>query len=80
MRRVYSCWLSGYPGSVMTTERLSIEQWRREAPAWCAKGEKVLERFRPARRQKPRHPAEADFLRRIGTPERLIGPTTSSPE
>jgi hypothetical protein len=64
----------------MTTERLSIEQWRREAPALRAKGEKVLERFIPARRQKPRHPAEADFLRRIGTPEHLIGPTTTDPE
>ncbi|HEX4116782.1 MAG TPA: hypothetical protein VHY18_13010 [Solirubrobacteraceae bacterium] len=64
----------------MTTEKLNIEQWRRETPALRAKSEKALERFKPARRQKPRHPAEAEFLRRIGTAERLIGPTTSSPE
>ncbi len=64
----------------MTTEKLNIEQWRREAPELRAKSEKALERFKPARRQKPRYLAEAEFLRRIGTPERLIGPTTSSPE
>jgi hypothetical protein len=64
----------------MMIEKMTIEQWRREAPELRAKSEKALERFKPARRQKPRHPAEAEFLRRIGTPERLIGPTTSSPE
>ncbi len=62
----------------MTTEKLSIEQWRREAPELRSKSEKALERFEPARRQKPRHPAEAEFLRRIGTPERLIGPPQTS--
>jgi hypothetical protein len=64
----------------MTIEKMTIEQWHREAPELRAKSEKALERFKPARRQKPRDPAEAAFLRRIGTPERLIGPTTSSPE
>jgi hypothetical protein len=64
----------------MTIEKMTIEQWRQEAPELRAKSEKMLERFGPARRQKPRHPAEAEFLRRIGTPERLVGPTTSSPE
>jgi hypothetical protein len=62
---------------MMPTEKLSIEQWRREAPELRAKSEEVLERFKPAHRQKPRHPAKAEFLRRIGTPERLIGPTTT---
>ncbi len=64
----------------MTIEKMTIEQWRQEAPALRAKSEKALERFKPARRQKPRHPAEAEFLRRIGTPERLIGPITTEPE
>ena len=64
----------------MTIEKRTIEQWRREAPELRAKSEKVLERFKPARRQKPRSTTEAEFLRRIGTPERLIGPTTTSPE
>ncbi len=64
----------------MTIEKMTIEQWRREAPELRAKSERVLERFKPARRQKPRSAAEAEFLRRIGTPERLIGPTTISPE
>lgn len=58
---------------------MTIEQWRREAPEVRQERE-ALERFKPAHRQKPRHPAEAEFLRRIGTSERLIGPTTSSPE
>ena len=64
----------------MTIEKMTIEQWRREAPELRAKGERVLERFKPVRRQKPRHPAEAEFLSRIGTPERLIRPTTTEPE
>jgi hypothetical protein len=64
----------------MMIEKMTIEQWRREAPELRAKSERVLERFKPVRRQKPRHPAEAEFLRRIGTPERLIGPTTTEPE
>jgi hypothetical protein len=64
----------------MTIEKMTIEQWRQEAPELRAKSEKVLERFKPARREKPRHPAEGEFLRRIGTPERLIGPTTTEPE
>jgi hypothetical protein len=64
----------------MTIEKMTIEQWRQEAPELRAKSEKVLERFKPARREQSRHPAEAEFLRRIGTPERLIGPTTIEPE
>lgn len=64
----------------MTIEKMTIEQWRQKAPELRAKSEKMLERFKPARREKPRHPAEAEFLRRIGTPERLIGPTTTEPE
>jgi hypothetical protein len=61
----------------MTIEKMTIEQWRREAPELRAKSEKALERFKPARRQKPRSADEAEFLRHIGTPERLIGPTTA---
>jgi len=64
----------------MTTEKLSIEQWRHEGPERRAKIENALTGFKPPRRQKPRSVFEAEFLRRIGTPERLIGPTTSSPE
>ena len=60
----------------MTIEKMTIEQWRQEAPELRAKSEKVLARFRPASRQKPRSPVEAEFLRRLGTPERLIGPAT----
>ncbi|HEY7892356.1 MAG TPA: hypothetical protein VIC05_09135 [Solirubrobacteraceae bacterium] len=58
----------------MKTKKLTLEQWRREAPQRRAKGEQILARFPLPRREKPRDPVEAEFLRRIGTPERLIGP------
>lgn len=58
----------------MKTKTLTIDQWRREAPELRAKSEKILAGFKPSRREKPRDPVEAEFLRRIGTPERLIGP------
>ncbi|MDO8212646.1 hypothetical protein [Conexibacter sp. CPCC 206217] len=39
-----------------------------------AKSQQVIARLGPIRRDKPRDPTEAAFLREIGTPERLIGP------
>jgi hypothetical protein len=57
-----------------TTQAISFEQWRREAPQLRAKSEQVLAGFEMPRREKPRSAAEAEFLRSIGTPERLIGP------
>lgn len=39
--------------------------------AWCALVDAALP---PFERRQPRDPAEADFLRSIGTPEALIGP------
>jgi len=54
---------------------MTIEEWRREAPAWRAKSRQVVARLGPYRRERPRDPVEAEFLRSIGTPERLIGPT-----
>jgi hypothetical protein len=62
---------------IMTTKTLDIEQWRREAPERRAKIERALAGFKPPRRQKQRSAFEAEFLRSIGTPERLIGPTTT---
>jgi hypothetical protein len=59
----------------MKTQTITIEQWRREAPQLRAKSAQILAGFGPTRREKPRNAAEAEFLRRIGTPERLIGPT-----
>jgi hypothetical protein len=64
----------------MKTKTITIEQWRREAPELRDETEKILACFKPPRRQKPRSAFEAEFLRRIGTPERLIGPTTTEPE
>lgn len=64
----------------MKTKTIDIEQWQREGPERRAKIEKALTGFEPPRREKPRSAFEAEFLRRIGTPERLIGPTTISPE
>lgn len=59
----------------MKTQPMTFEQWRRDAPARRAKSEQVVARLGPIRRDKPRDPVEAEFLRSIGTPERLIGPT-----
>jgi hypothetical protein len=58
----------------MNTQTLTINEWRREAPELRAKSKRALAGFKPPRREKPRDPVEAEFLRRIGTPERLIGP------
>jgi hypothetical protein len=59
----------------MNPRTITLEQWRREAPAQRAKSAKVMAALKPIRRDKPRDPVEADLLRSIGTPERLIGPT-----
>jgi hypothetical protein len=59
----------------MKTQPMTFEQWRREAPARRARSAQVVARLGPIRRDKPRDPAEAEFLRSIGTPQRLIGPT-----
>lgn len=59
----------------MKTQPMTFEQWRRDAPARRAKSAQVIARLGPIRRDKPRDPTEAEFLRSIGTPERLIGPT-----
>lgn len=59
----------------MKTQPMTFEQWRREAPIRRAKSAQVIARLGPIRRDKPRDPTEAEFLRSIGTPERLIGPT-----
>jgi hypothetical protein len=53
---------------------MSLEQWRSEAPERRAKSERILSRLRPIRRDKPRDPVEARFLRSVGTPEHKIGP------
>ncbi|MGA2164628.1 MAG: hypothetical protein ABSH36_09160 [Solirubrobacteraceae bacterium] len=59
----------------MKTQAISFEQWRREAPQLRAKSARVLAGFGPTRREKPRTATEAEFLRKTGTPERLIGPS-----
>jgi hypothetical protein len=60
----------------MRTQTITLEQWRRQAPEQRAKSATIIAALGPIRRDKPRDPVEAEFLRRIGTPERLIGPTT----
>jgi len=64
----------------MSTRIIDIEQWQREAPERRAKIAKALAGFKPPRREKPRSAFEAEFLRRTGTPERLIGPATAKPD
>jgi hypothetical protein len=59
---------------VMKTRKLTIDRWRREAPQLRAKSAQILAGFGPPRREKPRDRTEAEFLRSIGAPERLIGP------
>jgi hypothetical protein len=58
----------------MKTRTITLDEWRRDTARRRAKSEEVLARMGLAKREKPRNPTEADFLRRIGTPERLIGP------
>lgn len=58
----------------MKTQTMTFEQWRREAPQQRAKIAPLLACLGPIVRDKPRDPVEAEYLRRIGTPERLIGP------
>jgi len=59
----------------MKPRTMTLDEWRREAPAQRAKSAKVMAALRPIRRDKPRDLVEAELLRSIGTPERLIGPT-----
>jgi hypothetical protein len=58
----------------MRTQTINFEQWQRDAPKQRAKIAPLLARLGPIVRDKPRDPTEAEYLRRIGTPERLIGP------
>jgi len=58
----------------MKAPTITLEQWRRQAPEQRAKSAKVVAALGPIRRDKPRDPVEAELLRSIGTPERLIGP------
>jgi hypothetical protein len=58
----------------MKPQTINYEEWRRNAPQRRARTEAILARLSPIRRDRPRDPTEAEFLRRIGTPERQIGP------
>jgi hypothetical protein len=58
----------------MPTTRMTIDEWRREAPDRRAASAPVVVRLGEIRRDRPRDPTEAESLRRMGTPERLIGP------
>jgi hypothetical protein len=61
----------------------SYETWRAERArntAWVARVERALApALGPYRRERPRDPDEAGLLRRIGTPEELIGPVEAAP-
>lgn len=60
----------------MKPQTINYAEWRRDAPRRRAQTERILAMLGPIRRDRPRHPTEAAFLRRIGTPEHLIGPDT----
>jgi hypothetical protein len=55
---------------------MTFEEWLRDTPEQRAKSAKVVARLGPIRRERPRDPVEAAFLRSIGTAEPLIGPPT----
>lgn len=58
-----------------------LQEWRRDAPRRRAQTEAILARLGPIRRDRPRHPTEAAFLRRIGTPRAAHRPRRlSAPE
>jgi hypothetical protein len=59
----------------MKTQSITFEQWRRNGPSRRAKSAQVVARLGAIRRDKPRDRREAAFLRSVGTPEDLIGPT-----
>jgi hypothetical protein len=60
----------------MTPQTISFDQWRSQQATQRAKSASLVEFFGQIRRDKPRDRVEAQFLRRIGTPERLIGPSS----
>jgi hypothetical protein len=58
----------------MDSQFLSYQEWqtrRNKTEAWV---HYVNELMPPYERKRPRDPDEAEFLRRIGTPDHLIGP------
>jgi hypothetical protein len=58
----------------MKPQTINYEEWRRDAPRRRAQTERILALLGPIRRDRPRDATEAEFLRRIGTLERLVGP------
>jgi len=58
----------------MKPQTMDFEEWRRDSLRRRAQTERILALLGPIRRNRPRDATEAAFLRRIGTPERLIGP------
>lgn len=59
---------------------MTYAERRRTAPEQRAKSAALMAAFGEIRRDKPRSAVEAEFLRRIGTPERLIGPVLDDGE
>ena len=63
----------------MPREVKSYESWKAGRPRAQAWADKVLRALPTTRRERPRDPDEAGLLRRIGTPEELIGPVEAPP-
>ena len=64
----------------MTSKPITYADWLRNAPSLRAKSAALTVAFGEIRRDRPRSAVEAEFLRRIGTPERLIGPVLEEEE
>lgn len=59
--------------------RIRFSDWLARSAAGRKRVERIERGFAaPYRRERPRDPAEAEFLRERGTPEELIGPESGS--
>jgi hypothetical protein len=62
----------------MSTRRITYAEWQAERERMAAWVELVDRAMPEYQRRRPRDPEEAAILRRMGTPERLIGPTRTN--
>jgi len=64
----------------MSSRDLSYAAWRLRRSQNKIRRARLEKGLPPFRRDRPRRPGEAAFLRSIGTPEQLIGPVASDAE
>jgi len=64
----------------MSERDLSYAAWQARRGRSAARRARLNAGLPPFRRERPRAPAEARFLRELGTPEQLIGPVGTDEE